>query len=380
MAYIRYGEIANEVKQYYFRTGEHISFRHAALKLYHAGKYEEQYEEQIRELPDFMQWDMKNPEELRGIFSKVKIQIDSLLAPDEKGSKKHEMFSERIMGATRNVTTLIHTNYELKQMQSHDFFEVDYVLKGRCRFQFENEKMDLNKGELCIIAPHAPHSLEIENDALVLGINIKKSTFEGTFFHLLSENNILSAFFRNVLYDRKINYLLFAMEDSMYMCELIRHIFQESNSENKYATRVCENYIEIFFSEILRCYSKTFMYHDLNANSQHAKMIAILEYIKNNHTHLSLDELAGFAGYDKAYLGKIIKKYTGLYYNDIINQYKMEQAKKYLESTAYSIEKIAEQLGISSATYFATLFKKAFPLSPKQYRNISQNTKVDVLK
>jgi YesN/AraC family two-component response regulator len=152
------------------------------------------------------------------------------------------------------------------------------------------------------------------------------------------------------------------------MCELIRHIFHESNSQRKYSSRVCENYMEILFSEVLRSYSKTCMHYDLDSGSRQTKMVAILEYMKNNYANLTLEKLAQFAGYDKAYLGKIIKKYTGLYYNDVINQYKLEHVKMYLESTECSIEKIAEVLGFSSATYLSTLFKKAYGCSPNKYR------------
>lgn len=67
------------------------------------------------------------------------------------------------------------------------------------------------------------------------------------------------------------------------------------------------------------------------------------------------------------YLGKIFYSCTGEYLTEYINKVKIDKAKKLLLEKSYSINEVAEKVGISDQRYFSKLFKKYCGVTPKTY-------------
>ncbi|WP_153017530.1 helix-turn-helix transcriptional regulator, partial [Heyndrickxia sporothermodurans] len=53
---------------------------------------------------------------------------------------------------------------------------------------------------------------------------------------------------------------------------------------------------------------------------------------------------------------------------EYLNRIRIEQSKAFLIYTDWSIERIAEQCGISQLSYYCRLFKKQVGITPNQYR------------
>ena len=212
---------------------------------------------------------------------------------------------------------------EKKKLHSHDFFEIPYVVSGTGILCFESEKRTMHEGEFCIIAPDTRHDLIPSDDSLILFLSLRKSNFKTAFFNVIESDNILSIFFNHCLYNSSINYLLFVTTPTPHVLSIIKNILIESVSTRPFSSEVAACYVSILFSEILRSYSKTFSYYPF---SKTHKIPAILKYIKGNYRYINLSSTASFFNYDASYLGKLIKQNTGMSFNDIVNQYKIEQA------------------------------------------------------
>ena len=72
------------------------------------------------------------------------------------------------------------------------------------------------------------------------------------------------------------------------------------------------------------------------------------------------------------YMGKLFRTSTGYYLNDYILEVRMKKAKEFLVDTEMSISEIAEAVGIGSASYFTSLFKKTYRQTPKKFRRSKQ--------
>lgn len=91
---------------------------------------------------------------------------------------------------------------------------------------------------------------------------------------------------------------------------------------------------------------------------------------------LKLEEIAKELGYNSAYLGKQFKSATGTYFNQYLDQVRIEKSKILLKETSKKIYEIAEAVGYSSADYFTMKFKKYEFMSPKRYRvNLESDSK-----
>ncbi len=86
---------------------------------------------------------------------------------------------------------------------------------------------------------------------------------------------------------------------------------------------------------------------------------------------LSLEIVAGLVGLSPGYLAKLFKVVVGQSFGDYLNSVRLEKARALLASTSRSAQAIGESVGIYNATYFSTLFKKTYGLSPSRYRDRS---------
>ena len=106
--------------------------------------------------------------------------------------------------------------------------------------------------------------------------------------------------------------------------------------------------------------------------SQRYKKIVedIKKYMEDNYSdpNLSLELAAGIVELSAGYLGKLFKSVTSLSFNDYLNNLRLEKAKELLRSTNEPASKICEKVGIYNVTYFSTLFKKTYGITPSQFR------------
>ncbi|MBP3971892.1 helix-turn-helix domain-containing protein [Bacillus sp. WL1] len=94
-----------------------------------------------------------------------------------------------------------------------------------------------------------------------------------------------------------------------------------------------------------------------------------LNYVSNNIYHeISLNELADFLGVNPTYLSKLFKKEVGIPLSLYIQRERIEEAKKLLTLTSYSLTDICLWLNFNDQSYFTRVFKKITAMTPKQYR------------
>lgn len=141
---------------------------------------------------------------------------------------------------------------------------------------------------------------------------------------------------------------------------------------------VSKSDIQIVFSKIVA------MLNERNKQEEYQKIVdqsyeehdisdiatIISEYMKQNIflPELSLVKMAGDIGFNSSYLSVVFKQIFGIPFQDYVNKKRMEKAKLLLLSTPMKNYEIAQQIGIEDVNYFITKFKKAWGVTPKQYR------------
>ncbi|GEM_PF-1522616 len=92
--------------------------------------------------------------------------------------------------------------------------------------------------------------------------------------------------------------------------------------------------------------------------------------------NILVDELST----NRTYLFEAVKIYTGKTMQEYINNLRLEEAKRLLESSGEVIENIAIICGYNSPRTFYRLFKAHYHINPSAYRKIAQEQKTDTLK
>lgn len=96
---------------------------------------------------------------------------------------------------------------------------------------------------------------------------------------------------------------------------------------------------------------------------------ACIQYI-NGHVNESLhiDDVAQHVGKSRSYLVDVFKKEMGVNLGEYIVQCKLNEAQSLLLYTDKTMSEISNYLCFSSQSYFISVFKKAFAITPKQFQ------------
>lgn len=99
------------------------------------------------------------------------------------------------------------------------------------------------------------------------------------------------------------------------------------------------------------------------------RMQKAIRYIQQNvNQHLTVGDVADYAGFSKSYFSAYFKKTLGFSVSAFILRCKLEEGRELLQYTDKSISTISEFLCFSSQSHFHTAFKKQFGITPSEYR------------
>lgn len=109
----------------------------------------------------------------------------------------------------------------------------------------------------------------------------------------------------------------------------------------------------------------------INAHKHNVVIEKVQHYIQEHYAepNLSLELVSHIAGLSPSYLGKLFKGSTQKSFGEYLNHIRLEKARDLLISTHETAAKISESVGIYNTTYFSTLFKKKYGLSPSAFRD-----------
>lgn len=96
----------------------------------------------------------------------------------------------------------------------------------------------------------------------------------------------------------------------------------------------------------------------------------ILKYIDENMDHrLSLTEISQAFGYHPAYFSSFFSKMMGTTFSKYVMNRKISHACYLLETTAWPVERIAQELGFCDISHFIQRFKAIKGITPMAYRS-----------
>ena len=109
------------------------------------------------------------------------------------------------------------------------------------------------------------------------------------------------------------------------------------------------------------------------ANKYFKKLESLMQFKKiYRNPHLSLSSTAEILGISACYLSSLINKLLNKSFIDFVNEYRVNEIKKNLNSKAfahYTIVSVGLEAGFNSKSAFYTAFKKHTGVTPLEYKN-----------
>lgn len=119
--------------------------------------------------------------------------------------------------------------------------------------------------------------------------------------------------------------------------------------------------------EVVNAFCESLFEYIPSKNSELIKK-AILFIAENFNQSLSLEAVAEHVHLHPSYFSTLFKQSTGSSFKEYLNMVRIEESKRLLSNTDFSIIDVAIATGFEDQSYFSKVFKKYTGQTPKQYR------------
>lgn len=255
----------------------------------------------------------------------------------------------------------------------HNFIELVYVISGTAVHKIEDTSYTVKKGNVVIINYNVPHAFAFDPLAED-GFMTYDLLFTPDFFNVSGMEN-------NEFYSLASSYLFSSIFSEFDSCDALKNLIKtKSNDFHTLFKKIYHEYTtrEKGFQNIIRAYlieliTKIFREIDKQQptfTQSHQELVEkAIDHMRENYkTHISLDDIVSGMFLSKNYFRQIFKKTTGSSISSYIQELRITEALRLLETTVESSSEIANKCGFNDTKFFYQTFKKAMGMTPAEYR------------
>lgn len=105
-------------------------------------------------------------------------------------------------------------------------------------------------------------------------------------------------------------------------------------------------------------------------SNERSKHVIMMEYVQQHYTDpsITLDTAAEAVGLSREYAGRVFRQACQISFSDYLNKYRLDAAQKILIESNQPVRQIAAEVGYDNISYFYTLFRRQYGITPTNYR------------
>ncbi len=262
-----------------------------------------------------------------------------------------------------------HTRFVHFPSHKHNYLEMIYMCNGQTTHIINADKrLVLREGDILFLNQNVSHEiLPAGKDDIAVNFIILPEFFSKS-IAMLENDNVLRDFLLSSVSGKSENlsYLLFESKGILPVNNLIENMIWMIINKTPNINTTIQTTMGLLFMNLSK-YSETLKKDD-PAQFDQGLIFSVLQYIDNNYRDGSLEDIASSLGLPTYQLSRLLKKYTGKNFKDLLKLRKLQQASYLLKDTSLTIDEIMEKIGYNNSSYFYNSFKELYGTSPKKYR------------
>ena len=249
---------------------------------------------------------------------------------------------------------------------SHNFVEIAYVSDGSGTHIINGRSYHIQKGNITLINYDIPHKFEAADNPLI----IYNCIFTPAYFDLVlagSRNffDVSNHFLLGNFYSNDFQSFIDVQADSGENAH-IQNIFQRMLLEYESKQLGYKEIIRGYLIELLILIFRL----QMHSRPDHSdKLLNAIDYINGHYTQeIRIGELAALSNASISSFCRKFKALTGTTVIHYIQELRMEEACRLLNSTDKNVTTIANDVGYSDIKHFYNVFRKITHRLPKDFR------------
>lgn len=244
----------------------------------------------------------------------------------------------------------------------HSTYEIYYLMSGKREFFIQDRTIEINEGDVVIIAPNILHRTtnadRPKHERLVINLHERYFSPDGSHLDVL-----------NPLSDRDYLIVNGSLRDRLSIESIARAIIQEMQERGSGFELFAQTLAVQLLITCCRHVKQNDIEPTLQASPMHERISEIVRYINEYYMEgLSLHMLADKFYISPYYLSRSFKEATGFAFVEYMNSVRIKEAKKLLEGSPLKVNLIARKVGFGSVTHFGRVFKAVTGHAPLYFR------------
>ena len=263
-----------------------------------------------------------------------------------------------------------HTRFAHFPKHRHNYVELVYMCCGTTTHIINGSStLTLNTGEILLLNPNTAHEiLPAGVEDIAVNFIILPEFFDRVLV-MLEEENVLRDFLIGTLKPDKsvTEYLHFQSIDILPIENLVENLIWSLLNSQPNRRNINQTTMGLLFLHLLNHTDRINM-SDSSQYGQHL-VFTVLKYIETNYRSAQLEEISRQLHMPAYSVSKIIKKYSGHTFKQLLQMKRLNQAAFLLSTTALPIEDIIAMAGYDNTSDFHRIFKEYYHMTPRTYRN-----------
>ncbi|RYC69271.1 MULTISPECIES: helix-turn-helix domain-containing protein [Spirosoma] len=281
-------------------------------------------------------------------------QYDGLYGETMTGADGEYLFSELIETRSRTFDWIIQPHIHARLLQ------VFLVLSGRVEFKDASRTRQLEGPCLLLIPPTALHGFVYSADVTGHILTLSDTWIDGLFPASSGVASMLGHVQCLTVFDGAYS--------PQTVQELIRHIDDELFDDRPEKRGMVQACLQRLFIVLYRIWQQN---HDLENRPDDPYLRyfrAFQQRIRQVGGRHSIGQFADELAVSPVHLNRICQAVAGKSALQLVQEHRLNEARKYLLYTSYTVSEIAYLLEFDYPNYFARFFRKHTGLSPTDYR------------
>lgn len=257
----------------------------------------------------------------------------------------------------RSIADLLGGKDMLQELHRHDFFYILVLENGKGHHEIDFRSYVVTDHTVFFMRPGQVHQIELKAGSTGYLIHFRDE------FYLPQDQNA-GRLLRKL---SQLNHYELNADQFQKLMRVLMPTFQEYTDKQAQYQEVIKANMGIFFIELFRAQNNNPADQVSLYNQERLEqLLSLLE--RHVFSHKQVAEYAAMLNLSTYQLNAIVKTTLGKTCSELINEYLILEAKRYLLATSNQVNQIAYSLGYEDVSYFIRFFKKYTGHSPEAFR------------
>lgn len=285
-------------------------------------------------------------------------------------SRSFEVDADKLLEKGRLITLRPHTRFAPFPRHSHNYVEIMYMCAGETVHVVNGgAPITLKAGELLFLNQHASHAIRrAQAGDIAVNLIVLPQFFDAA-FEMIGTENVLGHFLLGTLQSggNEVCCLHCQTAGLLPVQDIVESMVWSLLHKEPNSRRINQVSMALLLLQLLN--------HPECLTAQGAAecdsplVLAALREIEENCRAASLSDVARRHRVSLAYLSAQVKQATGSTFKELLQQKRLDKAQRLLRDTKLPVQAIAEAVGYQTTSYFYSIYKKQFGITPKEYRS-----------